>query len=225
MKRQSLNRTPLVIALVTFLLLVGSGYSASSQGIDVSKFQGVIDWRKVKASGKVKFAYIKATEGTSIQDPMYKRNIDSARAAGILVGSYHLYSKKTTAYQQFGNFKKVVQKSKQDLIPVLDIEERYGRDLYIARVDKILELMELEYGVKPLIYTSEKVYWEHFSSKKYKNYHIFIANYRRYPSTRFTLWQHSQTGRVKGISGDVDLNKFHKNHGLNEIKMPKKNNK
>lgn len=222
MKRQSLNRTPLVIALVTLLLLVGSGYSASSQGIDVSKFQGVIDWRKVKASGKVKFAYIKATEGTSIQDPMYKRNIDSARAAGILVGSYHLYSKKTTAYQQFGNFKKVVQKSKQDLIPVLDIEERYGRDLYIARVDKILELMELEYGVKPLIYTSEKVYWEHFSSKKYKNYHIFIANYRRYPSTRFTLWQHSQTGRVKGISGDVDLNKFHKNHGLNEIKMPKK---
>ena len=222
MKRQSLNRTPLVIALVTFLLLVGSGYSALSQGIDVSKFQGVIDWRKVKASGKVKFAYIKATEGTSIQDPMYKRNIDSARAAGILVGSYHLYSKKTTAYQQFGNFKKVVQKSKQDLVPVLDIEERYGRDLYIARVDKILELMELEYGVKPLIYTSEKVYWEHFSSKKYKNYHIFIANYRRYPSTRFTLWQHSQTGRVKGISGDVDLNKFHKNHGLNEIKMPKK---
>ena len=111
------------------MLLVGSGYSASSQGIDVSKFQGVIDWRKVKASGKVKFAYIKATEGTSIQDPMYKRNIDSARAAGILVGSYHLYSKKTTAYQQFGNFKKVVQKSKQDLIPVLDIEERDGRDL------------------------------------------------------------------------------------------------
>lgn len=222
MRSRSRNRTPLVIALVTFLLLVGSGYSASSQGIDVSKFQGVIDWRKVKASGKVKFAYIKATEGTSIQDPMYKRNIDSARAAGILVGSYHLYSKKTTAYQQFGNFKKVVQKSKQDLVPVLDIEERYGRDLYIARVDKILELMELEYGVKPLIYTSEKVYWEHFSSKKYKNYHIFIANYRRYPSTRFTLWQHSQTGRVKGISGDVDLNKFHKNHGLNEIKMPKK---
>ncbi|MBQ3580543.1 MAG: glycosyl hydrolase family 25 [Bacteroidales bacterium] len=222
MRSRSRNRTPFIIALVTFLLLVGSGYSASSQGIDVSKFQGVIDWRKVKASGKVKFAYIKATEGTSIQDPMYKRNIDSARAAGILVGSYHLYSKKTTAYQQFGNFKKVVQKSKQDLIPVLDIEERYGRDLYIARVDKILELMELEYGVKPLIYTSEKVYWEHFSSKKYKNYHIFIANYRRYPSTRFTLWQHSQTGRVKGISGDVDLNKFHKNHGLNEIKMPKK---
>ena len=215
------NKAVFVFSLL--LLLVGGSHTAFSQGIDVSKFQGTIDWRKVKASGKVKFAYIKATEGTSIQDPMYKRNIDSARAAGILVGSYHLYSKKTTAYQQFANFKKVVQKSKQDLVPVLDIEERYGKDLYIARVDKLLELMENEYGMKPLIYTSEKVYWEHFSGKKYKNYHIFIANYRRYPSTRFTLWQHSQTGRVKGIAGDVDLDKFHKNHGINEIKLPKKN--
>lgn len=204
------------------LLLLCVVLPAMSQGIDVSRFQGTIDWRKVKASGKVKFAYIKATEGMTIQDPMYKRNIDSARAAGILVGSYHLYSKKTTAYQQFNNFKAVVKKSKQDLVPVLDIEERYCKDLYIARVDKLLELMEKEYGVKPLIYTSEKVYWTHFSGKKYKKYHIFIANYRRYPSTRFTLWQYSQTGRVKGIKTGVDLSKFHKNHGLNEIKLPKK---
>ena len=216
------NRLRLALLALATLLTVVGGEAAWGQGIDVSKFQGTIDWRKVKASGKVKFAYIKATEGTSIQDPMYKRNIDSARAAGILVGSYHLYSKKTTAYQQFGNFKKVVQKSKQDLVPVLDIEERYNKDLYMARVDKLLELMEKEYGMKPLIYTSEKVYWDHFSGKKYKNYHIFIANYRRYPSTRFTLWQHSQTGRIKGITGDVDLNKFHKNHGINEIKLPKK---
>lgn len=216
------NRLRLVAIAVAALLTVGIGMPLRAQGIDVSKFQGTIDWRKVKASGKVKFVYIKATEGTSIQDPMYKRNIDSARAAGILVGSYHLYSKKTTAYQQFNNFKAVVRKDKQDLVPVLDIEERYNKDLYMARVDKLLELMEKEYGVKPLIYTSEKVYWDHFSGKKYKDYHIFIANYRRYPSTRFTLWQHSQTGRVKGISGDVDLNKFHKNHGIGEIKLPKK---
>ena len=128
------------------LLLLCVVLPAMSQGIDVSRFQGTIDWRKVKASGKVKFAYIKATEGMTIQDPMYKRNIDSARAAGILVGSYHLYSKKTTAYQQFNNFKAVVKKSKQDLVPVLDIEERYCKDLYIARVDKLLELMEKEYG-------------------------------------------------------------------------------
>lgn len=219
------NSRWLALIAVASLLAIGDAATVCAQGIDVSKFQGTIDWRKVKSSGKVKFVYIKATEGTSIQDPMYKRNIDSARAAGMLVGSYHLYSKKTTAYQQFNNFKAVVKKGKQDLVPVLDIEERYNKDLYMARVDKLLELMEKEYGVKPLIYTSEKVYWDHFSGKKYKDYHIFIANYRRYPSTRFTLWQHSQTGRVKGISGDVDLWKFHKNHGIGEIKLPKKEKK
>mgnify|MGYP002623462523 FL=1 len=219
------NKPLRLLAAVTLLAALAVGFPAAAQGIDVSKFQGTINWRKVKAGGKVTFAYIKATEGTTIQDPMYRRNIDSARAAGILVGSYHLYSKKTTAYQQFNNFKSVVKKSKQDLVPVLDIEERYSKDLYMARVDKLLELMEQEYGVKPIIYTSEKVYWDHFSGKKYKAYHIFIANYRRYPSTRFTLWQYSQSGRVKGISGAVDLSRFHKNHGLSEIKLPKKKDK
>ncbi len=208
------------ICLLAVLPLWGIVSPALSQGIDVSKYQGTINWRKVKSSGKVKFAYIKATEGMTIQDPMYRRNIDSARAAGILVGSYHLYSKKTTAYEQFKNFKAMVKKSKQDLVPVLDIEERYSKGLNMARVDKLLELMEKEYGAKPLIYTSEKVYWEHFSGKKYKPYHIFIANYWRYPSTRFTLWQYSQRGRVNGIKGNVDMNKFHKNHGINEIKLP-----
>ena len=224
MTRTPQNRLAFILRLCVVVLALCGGLSATAQCIDVSRFQGTINWRKVKASGKVKFAYIKATEGTTIQDPQYKRNIDSARAAGILVGSYHLYSKKTTAYQQFNNFKAVVKKSKQDLVPVLDIEERYSKDLYIARVDKLLELMEKEYGVKPMIYTSEKVYWTHFSGKKYKAYHIFIANYRRYPSTRFTLWQYTERGNVSGISGGVDMSKFHKNHGLSEIKMPKKKN-
>ena len=211
--------------MLMMLLLMCIALPVMSQGIDVSKFQGTINWRKVKASGKVKFAYIKATEGTTIQDHMYRRNIDSARAAGILVGSYHLYSKLTTAQEQFKNFKSVVKKSKQDLVPVLDIEEKYNKGLKMARVDKLLELMEKEYGMKPMIYTSEKVYWEHFHGKKYKSYHIFIANYRRYPSTRFTLWQHTNRGKVSGIKGGVDMSKFHKNHGINEIKLPKKKTK
>lgn len=194
---------------------------AQTRGIDVSKYQGTINWTKVASDKTIKFVYIKATEGTTIQDPYYKTNIKNAKKAGLLVGSYHLYSGKTTAYQQFANFKAVVKKSEQDLIPVLDIEEIHGRNLYKARVDKILELMELEYGVKPIIYTCEKVYWDHFSGKEYADYQIFIANYSRYPSTRFTIWQHSQTGRVPGIKGPVDLDKFHKNKGLDDIKLPK----
>ena len=90
----------------------------------------------------------------------------------------------------------------------------------MARVDKLLELMEKEYGAKPMIYTSEKVYREHFAGKRYAKYHIFVAKYEGYPEVRFTLWQYSRTGRVKGIAGDVDLDKFHSKHSLKDIRIP-----
>ena len=203
------------------VLAVCLSVTLRAQGIDVSKFQGTINWQKVAKSKKVKFVYIRATEGASIKDPKYKANLDSASKAGLLVGSYHVYSSKTTAYQQFANLKSVVQKKKQDLIPVLDIEGHHSGRLDMARVDKLLELMEKEYGAKPMIYTSEKVYNEYFTGKRYRSYHIFIANYHCTPTVRYTLWQHTTTGRISGIHGDVDLDKFHKKHSLYDILMPK----
>lgn len=210
----------LTSTLMLFCLLLPC-MGAWAQGIDVSKYQGKINWARVAKSGSVKFAYVRATEGTSIRDSYYKANIDSARSAKIYVGSYHVYSSKTTASQQFANFKSVVSKKKQDLVPVLDIEGYHSGRLDMARVDKLLQLMEKEYGAKPMIYTSEKVYNEHFRAKKYAAYHIFIAKYEGTPSVRYTLWQHSRTGRVRGISGDVDLDKFHPKHSLYDILMPR----
>ncbi len=211
----------LVFALLVLCFPMGAQGQVRTRGIDVSRFQGEINWTKVAKDSTVKFVYIKATEGTSIQDPRYKTNIAKAKKAGLLVGSYHLYSSKTTAYQQFANFKKMVKKSEQDLIPVLDIEGHHSGRLNMARVDKLLELMEAEYGVKPMIYTSEKLFKTHFRGKKYAKYHIFIANYRRYPTTRFTLWQYTETGHLNGIRGYVDFNRFHRNHSLSDIRMPK----
>lgn len=212
-----------LIALVLSLCALCA--QAQTRGIDVSKFQGNINWSKVVKDKTIKFVYIKATEGTSIRDPYYKTNIAKAKKAGLLVGSYHLYSSKTTAYQQMDNFKSMVNKKEQDLIPVLDIEGHHSGRLYMERVDKLLELMEKEYGVKPMIYTSEKVYKLHFSGKKYRKYHIFIANYRRTPSVRYTLWQFTETGHVSGISGCVDISKFDRNHNLSDILLPKKKKK
>lgn len=209
--------------LVLFLGLCAYGAQAQvrTRGIDVSKFQGTVNWTKVAKDSTIKFVYIRATEGTSIQDAYYRTNLTKARKAGLLVGSYHVYSSKTTAYQQMGNIRKMIKKSEQDLIPVLDIEGHHSGRLYMERVDKLLELMESEYGVKPMIYTSERVYKTHFATKKYAKYHIFIANYRGYPTTRFTLWQYTEKGHCSGISGYVDFNRFHRNHSLSDIKMPK----
>ena len=220
MKLCSDNGRRLAVHVVLVLALLFAA-SVQAQGIDVSKYQGKINWTKVSKSKKVKFVYIRATEGASIRDSYYKNNIDGARKAGILVGSYHVYNSKTTAYQQFANFKAVAVKKKQDLVPVLDIEGHHSGRLNMQRVDKLLELMEKEYGAKPMIYTSEKVYSEHFAGKKYSRYHIFVAKYEGRPVIRYTLWQHSKTGRIPGITGEVDLDKFHANHSLYDLRIKK----
>ena len=207
--------------LVLSLCAFGAQAQVRTRGIDVSKFQGTVNWAKVAKDSTIKFVYIRATEGTSIQDAYYKTNLKAAKKAGLLVGSYHVYSSKTTAYQQMANMRKMIKKSEQDLVPVLDIEGHHSGRLYMERVDKLLELMESEYGVKPMIYTSERVYKTHFATKKYSKYHIFIANYRGYPTTRFTLWQYTEKGHCSGISGYVDFNRFHRNRSLADIKMPK----
>ena len=76
-----------------------------------------------------------------------------------------------------------------------------------------------------MIYTSERLFREHLSGKKYRKYHIFIANYRGYPNVRFTLWQYTETGHLGGIVGCVDFSKFDRNHSLSDIRMPSKKKK
>ncbi len=209
-------------AIIALLLTVLPFVLNAQKGIDVSRFQDSINWKRVVKNSKIEFVYVKATEGASISDPMYKYNVKKAREEKLLVGSYHVYSGRTTAYQQFANFKKTVGKTTQDIVPVLDIEALHCHKLYMARVDKLLELMEKEYGAKPMIYTSEKLYMTHFNNKKYKKYHFFIANYKREPKMAYTLWQYTQHGRLKGIAGFVDFSKFNKKYTVENIKIKKK---
>lgn len=218
--KASMKRTMPYITLL--LLLLAPLATMGQKGIDVSRFQDSINWKKVAQNKEIKFVYIKATEGATIKDKMYKYNVKKAREQGLLVGSYHVYSSRTTAYEQFNNFKSVVKKDQQDLIPVLDIEAVHCHKLYMKRVDKLLELMEKEYGCKPMIYTSEKLYMTHFNIQKYKRYHFFIANYNRKPDMAYTLWQYTQSGTVKGIRGSVDFSRFNPKYGLANITIPKK---
>lgn len=194
----------------------------AQKGVDVSHYQDSINWSRVAKNTSIEFVYVKATEGASISDKMYKYNMKKAREAGLLVGSYHVYSSRTTAYQQFANFKKTVGKTEQDLVPVLDIEAVHCQKLYMKRVDKLLELMEKEYGVKPMIYTSENLYNTHFATAKYKKYHYFIANYKREPRMAYTVWQYTQHGKQKGIAGFVDFSRLNKKYTVKAIKIPEK---
>lgn len=210
-----------LLAFLTLMLFAPLN-AQETKGIDVSRFQDTINWKKVAKNKQIKFVYVKASEGSSIRDRMYRYNMKHARENGLLVGSYHVYSSSTTAYDQFKNFRRAVGKTHEDLIPVLDIEAKHCKNLYIKRVDKLLELMEKHYGAKPMIYTSEHLYMTHFNNDKYKKYHFFIANYKSRPKMSYTLWQYTHKGRQKGISGNVDFSRFSSKYSLKNIKLPKK---
>ena len=111
---------------------VTQNYSNSTdldyQGIDVSNHQGEIIWSLVASDDKIKFVYIKATEGKTHQDKRYKKNLNGARKNGFPVGSYHYLRNTSYILDQFDNFVSVVDKDLQDLIPMVDVEEKVEKD-------------------------------------------------------------------------------------------------
>ena len=98
--------------------LTSGQYSGSYDGIDISRHQGRIHWAELGEVKRLKFVFVKATEGTNIQDPWYESNISYARKHQIPVGSYHFLSKAPAALQ-FENFRAVYDEDKQDLLQAL----------------------------------------------------------------------------------------------------------
>ena len=93
--------------------------AAQGQGIDVSHYQGRIDWEEVATNKNISFAYIKATEGANLVDEFYLRNLYGAKRVGIPAGCYHFFSPSVSALVQLENFRSTVDPRQQDLIPML----------------------------------------------------------------------------------------------------------
>lgn len=192
--------------------------TADMDGIDVSHHNGKIDWKEVAASKQIQFAYAKATEGGTHQDKKFKRNAREARKHGIKIGAYHFFSM-APAQDQFNNYRKMVSKSDVDLIPVIDFEKTYGKTTkqLCDRLEELCTLMEKHYGHKPMIYTSESLY-ANVLKKRFGSYPMWISRYKSQPVVRYTIWQYSEWGKVKGV-GVCDVNKFAKGKGVKDIMM------
>lgn len=186
-------------------------------GIDVSRYQSSVSWQAVKEM-RVKniqlgFAFIKATEGTSLVDPYFKQNWRKAKAAGVVRGAYHFFNPKKDSRAQAQLFLKHVKLESGDLPPVLDIER--GWNLSVAQVQaevkKWLDAMEQAYGVKPIIYTYVTFY-ERYLKGRFDDYPLWIAHYYQPGTPRISrpwhFWQHSEEGHVNGIRSKVDFNVF-----------------
>lgn len=196
------------------------------QGIDVSHYQGRIDWRAVARSGEVSYVYIKATEGEKLVDDNYRQNLIGARRAGLRVGAYHFYRPKASVNLQFQNFAQTVNISEMDLIPIIDIESR-GRDplpIFQRKLKQFIDKVERHYGVQPILYTSRDFYNKYLSGP-FTNYKYMIARYHPdVPQLRdhaaFVMWQYSATGSLPGIRHHVDRSCFMDNYSLSDILLP-----
>ncbi len=192
-------------------------------GIDVSHHQGRINWGEVP---KVKFVYIKATEGATYSDPDYIRNIDGAHQAGLLVGSYHYFRTTSSAHNQFDNFRNAVEKAKQDLIPMVDIEERknWTRSQFQDSLKVFIHLVEQYYGKAPIIYSVQNFYRDN-GAPEFNIYPLMLGRYNSdNPPTfkgkgHYTIWQYSETGKLPGIPKQVDLDKFHPECSIDDLML------
>ncbi len=192
----------------------------SVHGIDVSKYQGDIDWSAVKQSG-VSFAWIKATEGGDVVDTKFAQNWFLAKAAGLPRGAYHFAYWCRPAQEQAAWFLANVPYDPDALPPVLDVEwngnsktcaKRLPRDEAISAMRIILAAMEKAYGKRPVIYTSVDFYRDVMAGE-FTDYPIWVRSVKYFPSVkygdrRWHFWQHTAEGHVPGIHGYVDRNAF-----------------
>jgi lysozyme len=186
-------------------------------GIDVSKYQQIIAWDEVKAMQVKKirlgFVFIKATEGIGNTDPQFKRNWKRSKDAGIIHGAYHFFLATKDGREQAENFIKTVDLKTGDLPPVLDIEQSYGisKELIKKEVKKWLDIVEVNYNVKPIIYTNIDFYKQNLGSD-FDTYPLWVAHYYqpRQPriSRDWVFWQHNDNGRVNGVLSPVDFNVY-----------------
>ena len=204
-------------------------YGGEIQGIDVSHHQGAIDWDAVATNEKIRFVYIKATEGATHQDTRYRQNIAEARQAGLPVGSYHYFHPDIPVTEQLKNFTKVVNMDFQDLIPVVDIEESNnltGKQICDS-LKRFTSLLKDFCGKQPVIYTHQRFYNDYLQ-KSFCQTGLWIARYGFFifkPMPQLEdmrngmIWQYSNRGRIDGIEGHVDLNTLCAGFSLEQIML------
>ena len=186
-------------------------------GIDISHYQGMINWEQVKNidDKPIAFVFIRATQGDDSNDKYFKYNWKHAKENGFLRGAYHYYRPDENSLNQAERFIKRVQLEKGDLPPVLDIErfsKIQSRQSLRMGLKKWLDTVEDHYGIRPIIYSGASHYKDLLSHDMFKDYVFLIPNYnkvgRPLNDKIWTFWQFSEKGKVNGIEGNTDLNVF-----------------
>ncbi len=190
-------------------------------GIDVSRWQGEIDWDAVRGAG-IRFAFLKTTEGSDHVDPRFMENWNGAARAGIPRGAYHFMYWCRPIHQQALFFVLNVPADPGALPPVLDVEwnnesESCRRDVPPAEaramMQVMLDAMEAHTGKRPVIYTDINFHRDVLRGGQFAGYKFWLRSVAAdprevYDDRPWAFWQFTATGRVPGIRENVDRNVF-----------------
>ncbi|HEX2144406.1 MAG TPA: GH25 family lysozyme [Glycomyces sp.] len=228
-------RTAVVMLAAAVLTAAGLAVASPAQaqtriaGIDVSNYQGSINWTSVKNSG-IQWAYIKATEGTTYKDPRFNSNYPAAHAAGVIRGAYHFARPNSSSGSAQANYFAsnggAWSADNLTLPGAVDLEAPpsgaacYGLSTTGMRnwITDFYNTYKAKTGRDVVIYTTASWWnsctgsWTGMASKS----PLWIAHWGvsspRLPAgwnnTTWTFWQYTATGSVSGISGDVDRDHF-----------------
>jgi len=197
----------------------GDPRKSAPQGVDVSKWQGAIDWTLVRKVAKKDFAFIKATQGSNIIDARFVENWKKAKLAGIPRGAYHYFMFTASETAQFNLLMSALNGDYGELPITVDVEDTSinpsNASVYMQRLHNFITMIEQRTGRAPQIYTA-KWFWNttRFPSQAWaKNYPLWVASYTTAPLlpddwTMCKFWQYANDGQVDGITGNVDLNVF-----------------
>ncbi len=212
--------------------MVFEDYKNKIFGIDISHYQGVVNWAAINKSAEgrtsfnngveISFIIMRAAIGEDEEDLEFSTNWLNAKKLNIIRGAYHYYRPDENSIKQADNFISIVNLKKGDLPPVLDIEATpnlQSTKSLKKGLKKWLNKVETHFGIKPIIYTSDSFYKNYLSDTTFKNYIFWIANFNRIKQPQnknWKMWQFSEKGRIRGINHDVDFNVF--KGGIKELK-------
>lgn len=201
-------------------------------GVDVSSYQGKIDFQKLKEQN-IAFAYIKATEGSTYKDKMFQINWRNSKNVGILSGAYHFFSFDSSGKLQAENFIQTIgckENLTGRLVPVVDVEY-YGNkeenppkeDEVIRELKIFLDKVELQYKIRPMIYTRSDVY-DKYLKKNFNSYKYWISSLYTPLSWNYKddwyIWQYFNRGILNGYEGEekyIDLNVLNIDKKLSDL--------
>jgi len=193
-------------------------------GVDVSRWQGEIDWETLRTQG-ANFVYIKATDGGDHLDPMFKKNWRRAKEAGLKRGAYHFFYWCRTAGEQADWFIRNVPREANALPPVIDVEwngessckRRISPTRVREKMQVFMDKLERYYGQRPIIYTAPDFYRDNLKGEML-DYPFWLRSVaahpsKVYPGRKWLFWQYSGSGLSEGVDGKIDLNVFNGDEG------------